>query len=88
PHCIIALMGGTWEKDYKDANPDGYSLHVVKEDDAGMDGGHRVFVKSGGRDNPIPVTLKQNSSGEWKITNGMGTIVMDVRKTKTQVEDF
>ncbi|NMC08497.1 MAG: hypothetical protein GYA24_25030 [Candidatus Lokiarchaeota archaeon] len=85
-NSILALMGGTWQKDYKDAKPDAYTLPVTKEDDPGN--GHRVFLKSGGRDNPFPVTLKQSGSGAWKVTEGLGTICMDVRKTKTAAEDI
>lgn len=85
-HGIVSLMGGTWEKDYKDAKPDAYELPITKEDVYGQD--NRVFLKSGGRDNPYPIGLRQNASGQWKITNGLSTMVMDVRKPKSAVDDF
>ena len=85
-HVIIASMGANWEEDYENINVDDYSLPVEKKDTSGKD--TRVFIKSGGRDIAYPIKLRQNSKGQWKITGGFSSVVMGVRKTKSEEEDF
>ncbi|MHA1682717.1 MAG: DUF6935 domain-containing protein [Promethearchaeota archaeon] len=86
PNCIVAMMGASWEDDYKGIDPDNYDLKITKKD--GSEKQAKVFIKSGGRDNPVPITCKVNKDGKWKITDGFPTILMDVRKPKSDVDDF
>ncbi|MBD3186484.1 hypothetical protein GF325_06630 [Candidatus Bathyarchaeota archaeon] len=86
PNCIIAAMGASWEEDYKDVDPDDYELTITKQDKSKKE--VKTFIKSGGRDLPFPITCRMNSSGQWKVTSGFSTILMDVRKPKSEVEDF
>ena len=87
-NTVLASMGGTWEQDYKDVDPDNYELNITNKQDLGDDR-VKIFIKSGGRDNPFPITLAKNASGQWKILSAyFSSIVMDVRKGKTTAGDF
>ncbi|TXT66695.1 MAG: hypothetical protein BAJALOKI1v1_270027 [Promethearchaeota archaeon] len=85
-NSILSTMGGTWQNDYKDVDPDNYEIKFTKEM---MDGKEtRFFIKAGGRDREFPINVRKNNKGEWKIMGGLSTLCMDVRKTKTETEDF
>ncbi|MHA1684219.1 MAG: DUF6935 domain-containing protein [Promethearchaeota archaeon] len=84
-NCIVSSMGATWENDYEDIDVDNYTLPIQNIDELG--GYKRVFLKAGGRDIPFPIKLKQNSKGEWKIFS-YSSLLMDVRKPKSEVDDF
>ncbi len=85
-NSVLSTMGGTWEQDYKDIDPDNYELPFTKET---MDGEEtRFFINAGGRDLDFPVNVRQNNKGQWKIMGGLSTMCMDVRPTKTEKGDF
>ena len=65
---------------------EGYALTLArKKSKHGK--GVKIFVESGGRDNPVPCQLQQNSSGQWKLTE-YSSFCMDVRPTATEEGDF
>ncbi|MGV8120135.1 MAG: hypothetical protein AB2L14_10290 [Candidatus Xenobiia bacterium LiM19] len=61
-----SYLGGSPQNGYK------YSYsNTVSVDSRNAQGGDevKIFIRSGGKDNPSPVTLKRNNSGYWKIFN-------------------
>ncbi|MHC9542657.1 MAG: hypothetical protein AB9903_24370 [Vulcanimicrobiota bacterium] len=61
-----SYLGGSPQNGYK------YSYsNSVSVDSRNAQGGDevKIFIRSGGKDNPSPVTLKRNNSGYWKIFN-------------------
>ena len=60
-------------------------MKIVRTVDHGK--GIKMFVHSGGRDNPVPCQLMKNSSGEWKLTE-YSSFCMDVKKPKSEEGDF
>ncbi|MHA1793209.1 MAG: DUF6935 domain-containing protein [Promethearchaeota archaeon] len=85
-NVIIASMGASWKRDYKNINVDSFSLHVEKKDKMGDD--LRLFIKSGGRDLSYPIKLRKNNKKKWKITGGFSSILTGVREPKSEAEDF
>ncbi|MHA1380439.1 MAG: DUF6935 domain-containing protein [Candidatus Helarchaeota archaeon] len=83
---VLACMGATWEKDYKDIDVDNYEPNIIKVEENGNKA--KVILKSGGHDNPIPIGLAKNNKGQWKIVNGFSTLTRDCRKPKSAVGDF
>ncbi|MFX1450721.1 MAG: DUF6935 domain-containing protein [Promethearchaeota archaeon] len=83
---VLAVMGASWEKDYKDIDVDNYKPKILKVD---KDGDKvKVVLKSGGHDNPINIKLAKNNKGQWKITDGFTTLTRDSRKPKSATGDF
>ena len=83
---VLAVMGASWEEDYKDINVDNYKLKILKVDTKGDK--CKITLKSGGHDNPIPIKLAKNNKGQWKITDGFTTLTRDSRKPKSEVGNF
>ena len=85
-NCVLSTMGGSWEEDYKDVDPDDYDINFGKETKSGKN--TKKFIKAGGRDNPFPVDIRENNKGQWKIMGGLSTMCMDVRRPKSEEGDF
>ncbi len=85
-NTVLSTMGGTWQKDYKDVDPDKYNIKFTKEQK--KSGGLKIFIDAGGRDIDFPVTVKKNNKGQWKVTDGFSSMLMDVRKPQSEVGDF
>ncbi|NVM03168.1 MAG: hypothetical protein HWN67_12570 [Candidatus Helarchaeota archaeon] len=83
---VLACMGASWEKDYKDIDVDNYKPNILKVDKD--DDKAKVVLKSGGHDNPISIKLAKNNKGQWKIISGFTTLTRDSRKPKSAVGDF
>jgi hypothetical protein len=49
--------------------------------------GLKIFIQSGGKDMPTPVYVRENSSGQWKLTN-YSSICTGVKKTVEEEGDF
>ena len=79
-----SYVGGTNKNDYK-IDKKALRLKIVRTVDHGK--GLKMFVHSGGRDNPVPCQLMKNSSGEWKLTE-YSSFCMDVKKPKSEEGDF
>ena len=87
-NTILASMGGTWENNYEDVDPDNYELNITNTQEIAEDQ-VKIFIKSGGRDNPFPMTLAKNNQGQWKVMSAyFSSIVMDVRPGKATAGDF
>ena len=84
PTSAPSYLGGTWENEYK-INKAKLKLTVVRETKHGK--GVKIFVESGGRDNPVPAQLQENSSGQWKLIE-YSSFCMDVKPTKSEQGDF
>ncbi|MDF1537962.1 MAG: hypothetical protein P1Q69_03575 [Candidatus Thorarchaeota archaeon] len=84
PNSAQSYLGGTWENDYKYSKSK-LTLTKVREVKHGK--GLKIFIESGGRDNPVPCQLQKNSSGQWKLTE-YSSFCMDVKPTKTEQGDF
>ena len=61
---------------YLGGTPDNMYKHTYETDLVVYEGGSKfgekeskVFVKSGGKDNPSPVVVKKNKDGYWKLFN-------------------
>lgn len=79
-----SFVGGTQENDYKiDKNE--LVMTVVKEQDKGKE--KKIFIQSGGKDNPTPVTLAKNRSGQWKLIE-YSSICTGVKPRLSTVDDF
>jgi len=60
-------------------------MTVVSKKDHGK--GVKIFIQSGGKDNPTPLQLRKNSSGQWKLTN-YSSVCTGVKKTVEEEGDF
>jgi len=47
----------------------------------------KIFIDSGGKDMDTPVQLRENSSGQWKMTE-YSSICTGIRKTVEEEGDF
>ena len=83
---VLAHMGASWEKDYKDLDVDNYKPNIIKVDK--KDDKATITLKSGGHDHPVNVKLAKNNKGQWKIISGFSTLTRDSRKPKSVVGDF
>ena len=83
-HNARSYVGGTNENDY-DIDWDKLTLTIVRKQD--HMGGVKIFVQSGGRDNPVPCQLKENNKGQWKLTE-YSSFCMDVKPSKSSEGDF
>ncbi|MHA1960387.1 MAG: DUF6935 domain-containing protein [Candidatus Thorarchaeota archaeon] len=85
PNIARSYVGGKHEEDYKwDKNK--LVMTVVKDQDQGT-GKKKIFIKSGGKDMPTPVSVARNKSGQWKLTS-YSSICTGVRKPASEVGDF
>ncbi|HDS09989.1 MAG TPA: hypothetical protein ENN73_07160 [Firmicutes bacterium] len=71
-----SYLGGTPQNGYKYD----YANEIVVIESSSKFGSEesKVFVKSGGKDNPSPVTLKKNKDGFWKLF-GVSSLCTGVR---------
>lgn len=79
-----SYVGAHWKKDYK-FDKKNLTMTVVKEGKEGK--GLKIFIQSGGKDNPTPVSIRQNKHGQWKLFR-YGSICTGVRKPTSEVDDF
>lgn len=78
PDIIRSYIGGTPGNEYK-IDPKNLKLKVISKDISGNKA--KVVIKSAGKDNPTPLTLKQEN-GYWKISAGISSIATGVRPPK------
>ncbi|MHA1929823.1 MAG: DUF6935 domain-containing protein [Candidatus Thorarchaeota archaeon] len=84
-HIANSFVGGTPENGYRiDKNK--LVMTVVKDTDKGK-GKKKIFIQSGGKDNPTPISLARNSSGQWKLIE-YSSICTGVKRTKAEEGDF
>ncbi len=85
PHWMRAFLGGTPASDYKVEQllePEYDERQTrIGEDRA------TVFVWSSGRDLPVPVTLRKNKDGHWKVFS-WSSLAMGIKPPKSKVNDF
>jgi len=79
-----SFVGGTNANQYKFSKSN-LTMTVVRKEKQPK--GVKIFIQSGGKDNPTPITLRENSSGQWKLTN-YGSICTGVKKTIEEEGDF
>jgi len=79
-----SYVGGTPENGYK-FNKSSLTMTVVKKQDHGK--GLKVFIQSGGKDNPTPLKLRKNNAGKWKLTE-YSSVCTGVKKTPQEESDF
>ncbi|MHA2222668.1 MAG: DUF6935 domain-containing protein, partial [Candidatus Thorarchaeota archaeon] len=72
-----SYVGGTYKNGYKFSKSN-LTMTVVKKQEHGK--GLKIFIDSGGKDLNTPVQLRENSSGQWKMTE-YSSICTGVRKT-------
>ncbi len=84
PQIAASYVGGTPENRYKYKKSE-LVMTVVKKQD--YQGGYKIFIQSGGKDNPTPLQLKKNSSGQWKLTE-YSSVCTGVKKTPEELGDF
>jgi hypothetical protein len=84
PHSAPSYVGGSWQNNYEFSKSK-LTLTIVRKGKHGK--GVKIFVESGGRDNPVPCQLQKNSSGQWKLTE-YSSFCMDVRPTAEEEGDF
>ena len=80
-----SYVGGTPENEYQ-IDEKNLVMTVVKEQDKGNQG-LKIFIQSGGKDNPTPVTLKKNRHGQWKMIE-FSSICTGVKRPASEVDDF
>ncbi|MBD3405702.1 MAG: hypothetical protein GF411_06170 [Candidatus Lokiarchaeota archaeon] len=80
-----SFVGGTQENDYQ-IDEDKLVMTVVKEQDK-RNKEKKIFIQSGGKDNPTPVTLARNKSGQWKLIE-YSSICTGVKPRLDTVGDF
>ncbi len=79
-----SYVGGTNTNSYK-FDKSNLTMTVVKKEEKGK--GLKIFIQSGGKDMPTPVSLEKNSSGQWKLTS-YSSIYTGVKKTVEEEGDF
>ncbi len=79
-----SYVGGSPQNSYKYTKSK-LTLTVVKKQDHGK--GLKIFIDSGGKDMDTPLQLRQNSSGQWKLTE-YSSVCTGVRKTVEEEGDF
>ena len=79
-----SYVGGTNTNNYKINNKELTMTVVSKKDQAKS---VKIFIQSGGKDMPTPVTLAKNNDGQWKLTN-YSSICTGVKKTVQEEGDF
>lgn len=84
PRIAASYVGGTPENDYK-YKKTGLVLTVVKKQE--YQGGLKIFIQSGGKDLGTPLQLRQNSSGQWKLTE-YSSVCTGVKPTLQEKGDF
>lgn len=80
-----SYVGGKPENDYK-IDEDKLVMTIVKVIDQD-EKTKKIFIQSGGKDNPSPVTLKRNRHGQWKLTE-YSSLCTGVKPITSAVEDF
>ncbi len=80
-----SYVGGTPENDYE-ISKNNLVMSVVKVIDRN-EKTKKIFIQSGGKDNPTPVTLKMNRHGQWKLVE-YSSICTGVKPPASQVDDF
>lgn len=79
-----SYVGGTNTNKYK-FSKSGLTMTVVKKEKQPK--GLKFFIQSGGKDLATPIYLRENSSGQWKLTN-YSSICTGVKKTVEEEGDF
>ena len=85
-HIAKSYVGGTPTNDYR-IDPMNLVMTVVKEQDNGGDGKRKIFIQSGGKDYPTPISVARNGAGQWKLME-YSSICTGVQKTKGEQGDF
>jgi hypothetical protein len=84
PNIARSYVGGTNTNNYK-FSKNNLTMTVVRKQDQAN--GVKIFIQSGGKDLATPVSLRENSSGQWKLTN-YSSICTGVKKTVEEDGDF
>jgi hypothetical protein len=79
-----SYVGGTNTNSYKYSKSN-LVMTVVRTEKQKK--GLKIFIQSGGKDMPTPVYVRENSSGQWKLTN-YSSICTGVKKTVEEEGDF
>ncbi|UCE10247.1 MAG: hypothetical protein JSW61_14945 [Candidatus Thorarchaeota archaeon] len=85
PNIARSYVGGTNENDYKFSKSN-LAMTIVREQEMG-DKHLKIFIQSGGKDNPTPVQVRQNKHGQWKLTE-YSSICTGVKKPASEEGDF
>ncbi len=80
PNIARSYVGGSPDNDYK-YSADALRLTVAKVEPKGEDT-VKIFIVSGGKDMPTPVTLARNKNNQWKLVE-YSSICTGVKKPKT-----
>ena len=85
PHWIRSYLGGTPKNGYECKE----LLEPLFDDRQSTvgEGRAKVFVWSSGRDLSVPVTLRRNNEGHWKVF-GWSSLAMGVKKATVNAGDF
>ena len=85
PHWIRSYLGGTPNNDYQCKE----LLEPLFDDRQSIvgEGRAKVFVWSSGRDLSVPVTVRRNNEGFWKVF-GWSSLAMGVKKASVNDGDF
>lgn len=84
PRIAASYVGGTPENGYKYTKSD-LAMTVVSKQD--YQKGYKIFIQSGGKDNPTPLQVRENSSGQWKLVE-YSSVCTGVQKTPQEKGDF
>lgn len=79
-----SYVGGTNKNKYK-IRKSSLIMTVVSKKEHGK--GLKIFIQSGGKDLATPVQVRENSAGQWKLTN-YSSICTGVKKTVEEEGDF
>ena len=84
PRIARSYVGGTPENDYK-ITKSKLTMTVTKKQKHGK--GLKIFIDSGGKDFDTPLQLRENSSGQYKLTE-YSSVCTGVQKTIKEQGDF
>jgi hypothetical protein len=84
-HIAKSYVGGTPENGYK-IDEGKLVMTVVRVQDKG-DKEKKIFIQSGGKDNPTPVSVARNNAGQWKLIE-YSSICTGVKRTPEEAGDF
>ncbi|TFF84821.1 hypothetical protein EU523_01150 [Candidatus Heimdallarchaeota archaeon] len=88
-NIIKSYLGGTYEKDYEDFNEKKPVMQYLytREDEAQKDKYLSIFIQSGGKDLPTPVSLGKNNEGQWKVVE-FSSVSTGCRKPMSEEGNF
>jgi len=83
-NIVKSYLGANYKADYK-FNEKKLTMSLLTFNSDGKYG--KLFIQSGGKDNPTPIQVGKNKNGQWKIIE-FSSIATGCRKPASEEDDF